>query len=215
MSSDKPNISHANVDFLAYARRNAHKDDFHKKRMDMVVYTPVEFDYLDTPAKIFIKSARQNHFIQENIFNNASVRRSALERNTNSAFTGSYTEKPFWYQQNGLREIGIHKGCQPVVDFDAADNCRLYVTTMKAMNFQDDIPSTPIVNFKDHNVLVFDLTSMQEATEKCLLLELVGEPLRPKLTFTHLLEHTNEILRLGERMFFVKVDKFGVVGKSM
>ena len=27
-----------------------------------------------------------------------------------------------------------------IVDFDTADNCRLYVTTMKALNFQDDDP---------------------------------------------------------------------------
>ena len=49
-----------------------------------------------------------------------------------------------------------------MVDFDAPDNCCLYVTLMKAMNFQDDIPSIPIDNFKNHYVLLFDLTSMQD-----------------------------------------------------
>ena len=85
--------------------------------------------------------------------------------NTNSAFTGSYTENPFWYEQFDLRQFRIVRGGQPIVDFDAADNCRLYVTTRKAMNFQDDIPSIPIDNFKDHYVLVFHLTSMQDATK--------------------------------------------------
>ena len=93
---------------------------------------------------------------------------------TNSAFTGSFTENPFWYQQFDLRQIRILRGGQPIVDFDAADNCRLYVTTMNAMNYQFDIPSFPIDNFKDHYVLVFDLTSMQDATENCLYPELVG-----------------------------------------
>ena len=101
--------------------------------------------------------------------------------NTNSAFTGSYTENPFWSQQFDLRQIRILGGGQPNVDFDAADNCRLYVTTMKAMNLQDDIPSIPIDNFKDHCVLVFDLTSMQDASENCHYPELVGEPLRLEL----------------------------------
>ena len=36
---------------------------------------------------------------------------------------------------------------------------------MKAMNFQDDIASNEIDNFRDHYVLVFDLTPMQDATE--------------------------------------------------
>ena len=131
---------------------------------------------------------------------------------TNSAFTGSYTENPFWYQQFELRQIRILTGGQPSVDFDAADNCCLYVPTMKAMNFQDDIPSFPIDNFKDHYVLVFDLTSMQDATEICHYPELVGEPLRLELNFTFPPKHVTELIVLGKRMSSVAVDKFGVVG---
>ena len=135
--------------------------------------------------------------------------------NTNSAFTGSYTENPFLYLQFDLRQNRILRGCQPVVDFVAADNCRLYITTMKAMHFQDEIPSIPIDNFKDHYVLVFDLTSMQDATENCQYPELVGEPLRLKLNFTFPLEHVTEFIVLGERMSSVAVDKFGVFGKNI
>ena len=109
--------------------------------------------------------------------------------NTNSAFTAFYTENPFWYQQVDLRQIKILRGGQPNVDFDAADNCRLYITTMKAMNFQDEIPSFSIDNFKDHYVLVFDLTSMQDATENCHYPELVGQPLRLELNFTFPPQH--------------------------
>ena len=135
--------------------------------------------------------------------------------NTNSAFTGSYSENPFWYQQFELRQIRILRRGQPIVDFDAADNCRLYVTTMKAMNFQDDNPSIPIDDFKDHYVLVLDLSSMQDATENCHYPELVGEPLRLELNFTFPLEHVTELILLGERMSSVAVDKFGGVGKNI
>ena len=78
--------------------------------MDMLAYTPVEFNYLETIAKTFIIPARQNQFIQENIFNNAPVHRIAIAMNTNSAFTGSYTENSFWYQQFDLRQIRILGG---------------------------------------------------------------------------------------------------------
>ena len=105
--------------------------------------------------------------------------------------------------------------CQPIVDFDAADNCHLFVTAMKAMNFQDDILSIPIDKFKDHYVLVFDLTSMQDVTENCHYLELVGDPLRLELNFIFLLEHVTELIVLGERMSSVAVDKFSVVGKKL
>ena len=213
--SDNPNVSLGIVDCSLYTRRFALSDDYHKKRMDMLAYTAVEFNYLDTLAKTFIIPASQNQFIHENNFNNAPVRRIAIAMNTNSAFTRFFTENPFWYQQFDLRQIRKLRGGQPIVDFDAADNYCPYVTTMKAMNFRDDIPSIPIDNFKDHYVLVFNLTSMQDATENCHYSEKVGEPLRLELNFTFLLEHVTELIALRERMSLVAVDKFGVVGKSI
>ena len=86
---------------------------------------------------------------------------------------------------------------------------------MKVMNFQDDIPSLPIDNFKDHFVLVLDLTSMQDPTEKFCYPELVGEPPRLELYFTFPLERVTELFVLGERMSLVAFDKFGVVGKNI
>ena len=89
MISDNPNVILGIVVCSLYTRRIALKDDYHKKRMDMLACTPVEFNYLETFAKTFIIPARQNQFTQENIFNNAPVRRIAIAMNINSAFTGS------------------------------------------------------------------------------------------------------------------------------
>ena len=99
------------------------------------------------------------------------------------------------------------------MDFEAAEKCRLYVTTIRALNFQDGIPSIPSDNFKDHHVLVFDLTSMQYATESCHYPEILGGPLRLELNYTFALEHVNGVIVLGERKSSVAVDRFGVVGK--
>ena len=101
--------------------------------MDKPAYTPVDFNYLETLAKTFIIPARQNQFIQENFFNNAPVRRIAITMNTNSAFTGSYTENPFGYQQFDRRQIRIFRGGQPIVDFDAADNSLLPLTMFQPL----------------------------------------------------------------------------------
>ena len=105
-----PNVSLGLVDCSLYTRRNALKDDHHKQRIDMLAYAPVEYNYLETLAKIFIIPARQNQFIQENIFNNAPIRRVAIAMNTNSAFIGFFTEKTFWYQQFDLKEIRKLRG---------------------------------------------------------------------------------------------------------
>ena len=86
---------------------------------------------------------------------------------------------------------------------------------MKAMNFQDDIPSIPIDDFKDHYVQLFDLTSKQDATENCHYPEFVGEPLRLELNFTNPLENVTKLIVLRERMSSVAVDKFGVAEKNV
>ena len=86
---------------------------------------------------------------------------------------------------------------------------------MKAMKIQRDIASIPIDNFKDHYVLVFDLTSMQDTTENFHYPELVGEPLRLEVNFTFPPEHVTELIVLGKRMSSVAVDKLGVDGKTI
>ena len=83
------------------------------------------------------------------------------------------------------------------------------------MNFQDDIPAIQTDIFKDHFVLVSDLTSMQDATEKIHYPERNGEPLRLELNFTFPLEHVTELIVSGKRMSSVAIDKFGVVGKNI
>ena len=86
---------------------------------------------------------------------------------------------------------------------------------MKAKKFQDDIHSHPIDLFKDDFVIVFDSTSMQDATENCHYPELFGEPLGLELNFNFPLERVTELIVLGERMSSLAVDKFGVVGKNI
>ena len=214
-SSNNPKISIGTVDRLSYNHRIALKDEYHKKRMDMLAYTPLKANYLETVANFSIISAKENHCIQENVFFQWSSSSYAIAMNTNSAFCGSYTENPFWYQQFDTRQFRRLKEGQLIFGFDAADICRLYVTTMEAMNFQDAISSILFDNSKDHFVLVFDLTSLQDATENCHYRELVGETLRLQLNFTFSLEHFAELIVLGERMSLVAVHIFGVVEKTI
>ena len=64
---------------------------------------------------------------------------------TNSAFTGSFTENPLWYQKFDVRQIIILREGQPNVDSDAADNCRLYVTTSKTMKIKMVSPQFQLI----------------------------------------------------------------------
>ena len=122
----------------------------------MCSYTPVEFKRLNTVAMTFILSAKINHFIQQNICNYAPNCRIAFAKKTSF---GSCTENQFWYQQFDLRQNRRFRGGQRSVHFDAAGICLFYFRTMKAMNFQEVITSILTENFKDHNLLAFELTS--------------------------------------------------------
>ena len=178
--SDNPNVGLAIVDCSFYTRRIALKDDYHKKRMDMLAYTPVEFNYLEALAEIFIIPAYKTSSFKKTF----SSKLQFVEMSTNSAFNESFTENLFCCQQSGtdLRQSRKLRGGHPIINFDDADKCGLYVTTMKAMSFQDDITSIPGDNFKDHYGLVFDLISMQDATENFHYAKLVREPLRLELS---------------------------------
>ena len=105
---------------------------------------------MDTPAKTFFIPVRQNQFSQENIFENAQVRRIDIAMNKKPAFPELHTENPFWNHQCDLRLIRRQSGGQPLVDSDAADKCRLNVKTLKAMNFHKDIQPIPNKTFNDH-----------------------------------------------------------------
>ena len=162
MKSDNRNVNLGFVDCLLYSRRIAVTDDYQSKRVDMLVFTSMEFNYFETLAKIFIIPSGQNQFNYEDHFNNALVRRIALAMTINSAFTGSYTENPIWYQQFNLRRFLILRGGQSILDVDDADICYFYVTTLKAMNFQDDFFSISVDKFKNDYLLLSDLTSMRD-----------------------------------------------------
>ena len=96
MISENPNVSLGIVDCSVYTRRVMLKEHYYKKRMSQLAYAPVEYNYIETLAKTYIIPARQNQFIQENIFNNAHIRQIAIAMNSNFASTRSFAENPFW-----------------------------------------------------------------------------------------------------------------------
>ena len=113
--SENPNVSLGIVDCSLYTRRVMHKEDYHKKWLAPPSYTENEYNYMETSAKTNIIPARQNQFIQGNIFNNAHIRRKTIAVNSNSAFNGFFAESLFWHQQFNLRNNRILRGRQSIV----------------------------------------------------------------------------------------------------
>ena len=129
MISDNPNVSLGIVDCSLYTRHFAFKEDYHKKRIDMLTYGPVEYNYLETLVR----------------------RHSSYLRDKANSFKKTFsTMLPFvesrWQWTQILPSLVVllkaHSGInncisgklkysegQPIVDFDTADNCHLRVPT--------------------------------------------------------------------------------------
>ena len=85
---------------------------------------------------------------------------------------------------------------------------------MKAMQFNEDFPALHLEDFQNHYILVFGLTSLQDAAEHLHFSELNGESLRLKTFFQFPLEQLMEVIVLGERLSNIQIDKFGTVAKK-
>ena len=75
---------------------------------------------------------------------------------------------------------------------------------MKARTFKEEIPALPINLFQNHYVLVFDLTSLQDARENINYPELSGESIPLEIIFDRRLRSVTDLIVLRERMFTVK-----------
>ena len=215
MLSDNPNVSLKIVDCSLFTRRILVAEPNHQYLQWNLEREPAQYNYMETIARTFIIPSRQNQFIQENVFNNAPIRRIAVAMNTNSAVAGSFHENPFNYQQFHLRELRIIRGGRAIISLDTTSPCRPYVTTMKARQFNEDFPALPMEDFQNHYILVFDLTSLQDAAEHLHYPELSGESLRLEMFFQFPLEQVTEVIVLGERLSNVQIEKFGTVAKNV
>ena len=175
MLSDNPNVSLKIVDCSLFTRTILVAEPNHQYLQWNLEREPAHYIYMETLARTFFIPSRQNQFIQENVFNNAPIRRIAVAMNTISAVAGSFLKNPFNYRQFHLRERRIIRGGRAILSLDTTSPCRHYVTTMKAMQFNEDFPALPMEDFQNHYNLVFDFTSLQDAAELLHYPELSGK----------------------------------------
>ena len=71
---------------------------------------------------------------------------------------------------------------------------------MKAIQSNEDLPAFPMEDFQNHYILVFDLTSLQDASEQLHYPELSGERLRLIVFFQFPLEQATERIVLGKKL---------------
>ena len=135
--------------------------------------------------------------------------------NENLPVAGSFHENPFNYQQFQLSELRTIRGGRATISLDTTFPCRPYVIKMKAMQFNEDFPGLPMEDFQNHYILVFDLTSLQDAAEQLHYPEISGESLRVEMFYQFSLEQVTEVIVLGERLSNIQIDIFGTVATNV
>ena len=184
MVSYNPPVSFKALDCSPFTRRVFVNEVYHQTIRYQLTHQPSYYNFMETFGRTFFIPSGHNQFIQENVSNNAPIRIIAIAMNTNSAFTLHFQEYLFHYQKNGLRELRIIQGGIAIISVDTID-CRTYVTTMKAMNFNEEIPLLPNNLFQNCYLLVFDLTSLQDAGENIYYPKLSGESFLVETFFNH------------------------------
>ena len=170
MISYNPHVHLKVFDCSLFTRRVVVNEVYRQTIKYQLTHQPACYKFMETISRTFIIPSGQNQFVQENVFNNAPIRIIAIAMNTNSSFTGDFQENHFHYRKFGLRELRI-----AIVSVDTTNDCRAYVTTMKAMNFNEEVPALPNNLLQNHYVFVIDLNSLKDAGEMFIILNSVGK----------------------------------------
>ena len=152
--------------------------------------SPARYSYTETEAKTFIVPSGQNSFVKENIFNNRPIRSLAIAMNTNESFNGKLMTSPFHYRDFGLQRLILYRNGNAIYNISMKEggHVQLYHNTLKSLHFYHDGPNVPLEQYKNHFVMVSDLTSTQQSNDQVYYPELIGGALRLEMVFEQALK---------------------------
>ena len=83
------------------------------------------------------------------------------------------------------------------------------------MQFNEDFPPLPMKDFQNHYILVFDLTSLQDAAEQLHYAELCRESLRLESFFQFPLDKITAVTVSGEILSNIQTDNFRTFAENI
>ena len=143
----------------------------------------------------------QQSWKHEDIFKKEPIRRLIIALCTGDAFIGTNIVNPFSYQKFGLREITVFQNgfARAGTPMSTVDNKRLYYNSMRALAYVENGHGITLSEFSKHFIMVFDLTSTQEATHDFIHPELTNFSIPVELKFDTALTNKVEVFFLGEK----------------
>ena len=178
--------------------------------------TPAMYRYTEVISKAFLATAGQQSWKQEDIFMKEPIRRLTVAMCRSDAFIGTNTLNPFSYQKFDLNEIIIYRNgfATAATPMSTTDDKRLYYNSMAFLAYVENGHGISLTDFPEHYIMVFDLTSAQEATHDFIHPELTNSSLSVELKFGTALPRNIEILFLGEKCSTAYIDSSRNVSKN-
>ena len=209
----KIEISQANL----YVRKMTVSENVYSAIGSTLTKTPAIYRYTEIIPKTFLVSTGSKSWNNEDIFNREPTRRFALAMTTNKAFLGSKADNPFHYQKFNLENITVYRNCYPTAatPLQTDNDKKLDLNSLEVLAFESHGHGIPFSDFPNHYVLVFDITSTQQASHDYLYPELTNGSISIDLRFSAELTDSLELFFLGEKSSTIYIDSFRKVSKNI
>ena len=200
-----------------YVRKMTVTENVYSAIENTLTKTPAIYRYTEIIPKTFLVSTGSKSWNHEDIFNREPIRRFALAMTTNKAFLGSKDANPFHFQKFNLESITVYRNGYPIAatPLQTDDDKKLYLNSLEALAFESHGHGVPFSDFTDHYVLVFDLTSTQQASHDYLYPELTNGSVSIDLRFSADLADSLELFFLGEKSSIIYIDSSRKVSKNI
>ena len=179
--------------------------------------TPAIYRYTEVLPKIYLIPQGTRSWSKEDVFSKERIRRFALALISNQAFLGSKLTNPIYYQKHDLSEVTVYRNGFPIAGtpLSTDDEKRVYMTTIDALAFGYHGHGIPFSNYTNHFVLVFGLTSAQQASHIFLYPELTNAAVSVELKSSTALPGNTEVFLLGEKASTIYIDSNRKVSKNV
>ena len=204
------------VEANLYVRKMTLNDTVVSAIEKTLLSSPASYPYLETLTKTFLASTGPQSWKQEDIFAREPICRLAICLKTNEAFLGNNRQHPFHYRKFNLEQIYVCRKGLPVADslISTADDKRLYFNTISDLAYIDNGHGISLTDYPNHFIMVFDLTSTQQASHDFIHPELTNCSISVELKLSVALRNNIEIFIIGEKASTIFVDSARRVSKN-
>ena len=203
------------IEINSYVGKMTLNDDVVSALEITLLSSPASYPHLETITKTFLVSTGLQSWKQEDVFSREPIRRLAICLNTNGAFLGSKQLNPFHFPKFNLEQICIYRNGLPVADspIKTTDDKRLYFNKMSDLAYIDNGHGIKLSEYPRHFILVFDLTSTQQASHDFIHPELTNCSIAIELKFSVALP-SNKLFVIGEKASTIFIDSARKVSKN-